>query len=532
MSNKSDFRLSLGQIMVRLAPLLLLGLVAFGEAASGARGHRPYEVGSKAIIYDTRAKHVVLEDERVRILTSTLENGGGLVAMDCVRSDPDALGCLPLGHFAGNSDGTERRLPANLHCDTQLIVADAWEGLSAFCFERTTPPARKDFVARAIRRVAAVITGGPEVVGRLRAGSVAALLPSTRQTCPESECLDVAHGGVAVDDAGDITLTEPHADRITTFRLGLRPPGRVREAEVIGKVQYSGRAGMLLHDVARVPGGGLVVAESSSTDPKLSSVRLFLNGEPKGEALVSGVYAGHPVGLWFSRDTQRLYITDVSDGVQRWMYVERTNGQWSTPRTFWAAADSSSETPLLRHVITGWNAAAAGDESREIVFAGGSDGLYVIDPAGLLLAKYVLGRSLSGLDWGRSGELFFASGRFIGVLHVAENVHPIKGYTPGGPPMPSQNPVQNDLAPSPPQAVDTPALVTTPPIVKPPPPGAAGANPVQTDQLPSPPRRVDAPTPVTAPPTVNPPPPGTAGEKPRPKKPRPRLPVNPACICR
>jgi hypothetical protein len=491
MSNPSDFRLSLGQILARLAPLLVLGIVAFGEAASGARGYRPYEVGSKAIIYDTRAKNIVLKDERVRVLDSSLESGGGLVAIDCVNRDADGLGCLSLESFAGTSDGPDKPFPPGFQCDTQLIVADAWEGLSAFCFERTTPPARKDFVARAIRKFAAVITGGPEVVGRLRAGSVAALLPSTRQTCPESECLGVEHGGVTVDDAGDITLAEPHTDRITTFRLGLRPPGRLRGAEVIGKVQYSGRAGMVLHDVARVPDGGLIVAESSSADPKSSSVRLLMSGEPTVE-LVSGVYAPHPVGLLFSRDTQRLYLTDVTDGVQRWMYVERTSGQWSTARTFWTAA-GGSESRVLRHLITGWNDSATGEESREIVFAGGSDGLYVIDPAGLLLAKYSLGRPVSGVDWGGSGELFFSSGRIIGVLRVAPNVHPMKGSTSGAHPPHS------------------------------------GASPGDTDSGLVLQRPLNTTKPVS---TIGPLPPGPRGDKGRSGKFRSRPPVKPQCVCR
>jgi hypothetical protein len=242
---------------------------------------------------------------------------------------------------------------------------------------------------------------------------------------------------------------------------------------------------MMLNDVARLPGGGLVVAESSSTDPKLSGVRLLMNKGSTGEDLVPGMYAPHPVGIWFSRDTQRLYVTDVSNGVQRWMYVEHANGKWSTPpRTFWTTADTGSKLPVLRHLITGWNDAAAAEESREIVFAGGPDGLYVMDPAGLLLAKYSLGRPLSGLDWGRSGELFFSAGRFLAVLRVSDKVHPVNGSTLASRPVlprpdplvtqpPDNNPLPQPIDTNPSVRVTTPvsfakAQLNSPPVDKPP----------------------------------------------------------------
>jgi hypothetical protein len=490
MSKESDFRLNLWQCVVRLGPLLLLGGLAFGEAARGARGERPYEVGSKAIVYDSRAAKILLKEARMRVLSPALENGGGLLAIYCADRDrdPDGLRCLPLHHFGEGSGSRTKRRPATDQCDTQIMVADAWEGLATFCVERTTEQKPQRYFAAKLSKYAAAITGGPEAVGQLRAASLAALRPSTRQTCPDSECLDVEHGGVAVDDVGDITLTEPHTERITTFRVGLRPPAAIREpdAEAIGKVQYSGRAGRKLHDVSTVPGVGLVIAESSSANPTASSVRLLVNGEAPGVELVSGLYAPRPVGVWFSRDTKRLYVTDVSHGVQRWMYVEQAaDGSWSTPRTFWTTADSGSKPPLLRHLITGWNSAAGSEESPEIVFAAGPDGLYVIDPAGLLLGKYALGRPLSGLDWGKPGELFFSSGRFLGVLRVADAIHArnVDGPTPS-PPATVQPPT------------DTRVPVTTPSSTKPLPLG----SPV--------------------------------GDKSRPKKPTPNRPATPTCICR
>jgi hypothetical protein len=456
MTNKSDFHLSMGQILVRLAPLLLLGIVAFVEAASGARGDWPYEVGSEAIRYDDRADKIVVEHERPRVAAS-LENGRGVVAINCRNGDADSLNCLPVEHFVSTgSSGSQIKL-ADIQCDTQVMVADAWEGVSAFCFERVNEPARKGFIALSLGELSDLITERPNEVGRLRATSVTGLLPSTRRMCPASECLDVEHGGIAIDDAGDLTVAEPHNDRVTTFRLGLRPPARLPNAEVIGKVQYSGRAGTQLHDVTSVPGAGIVVAESSPLDTKLSSVRLFTNSEAPPLELVSGVQAPYPVGVWFSRDTNRVYVTDVSNGVQRWLSVERVDGKWRTPRTFWSARDDSSKPPLLRHMITGWS-----EDGREVLFASGPDGLYVIDPAGLLLAKYSLQRPLRGLDWGRSDELFFSSGRLLSVLRVNETMRP---RNPNPPPVSTPAPPAAQPAA---QALPVKPALNTPPVRRPP----------------------------------------------------------------
>ena len=417
-------------ILARLGLLLALGGLAVIEAAfSGARTPRAYAVGSYAINYDASATGAVFPRERIQVLAPDLEEARGIIALDCAASDKAR--CLPReSEQKARAEATSRHAaPAEPWpaCDAQLLVLDAWEGLNTLCVKNHNPRLSASFVERVTQGISDWVSWTQHGGIRMRVESQARLLPVSRVRCPEGgTCLSVEHGGLALAEDGDVLAAEPHHNRVTVFNVGNQWPGEPGSGpELIGRHAYSAPGSAVIHDVTTLPDNSLAVIQSSEATPHLRGVFQVRGDGSAPTPIASATDVTRPVGVWYSHHTGRLYVTDASETEQRWMYFQRENGGWSAARGIWTTQQRSTP-PMLRHMVTGWTTE---QPAREVLFSAGPDGLYVIDPAGILLAKYVVGRPISGVDWGASrdamgndrayADLYLTSGRYIGVLRVA-----------------------------------------------------------------------------------------------------------------
>jgi len=408
MRTESAFRDALRQTVARA--FLLLALVGIGAvvAYSSRDQFRPYQVGSKAIRYDTRSDQVLDPSQRVTVMSAALEAGRGIAALRCQIPNESCIPRDALGK-TGESFGRDPGDPSRTRCDTQLAVADVWDAFSIFCADRVTlkEPDITPLLGRAAGFFVEERRGEALVVNPQQA-----LFPATRtEVCPESDCAPVDHAGVTVVNTS-LLLSEPHSQRVTEFKVSIQggTSGAFR------RVVYSAPANEIVHDLAWLGGNRFVAttSEASGSSPGDLSVALKIGATDSPSIDTRKLEGfGVPVGVAYSsqRGRRRFYVADVADKVLRWSYVEPNESGVGQTRAFWTMR-LDRPAPRLLHMVT-----AMAPWGGEIVFAGGPDGLYVFLPdEGVLLARYILGRPVEGISWGRPGELFLTAGRYLCVL--------------------------------------------------------------------------------------------------------------------
>jgi hypothetical protein len=371
MIRKTELQHARWPVIVRLAlfcGLLAIFLLRIPRCSPGA-----YRIGTGAIVYNNEATQYIDTREHVQVLDSHLEEGRGIVA----RVD------------AGSG--------------VNLLVADTWEAVHEY--EISDADAPRSW-----------------------------LQPDAEAICPEGECARIEHGGFVTNGTGAVVLCEGHARRLLAWKLTSNNPGKPDQYEYAGsyRTHFSGAP----LDAVAVADGTLVVAlsaaiEETDTSGRPKSGELLLHkSEPKEVTESTNLRVNHPVGLAFSRDENLLYVADVSAGQLTWRYFRYRDGRFTEAGVVWnLPLPARSAWPRLHHMVvgrTGPASAAAeaksrtgrspGDKPSEAVFAGGPDGLYVFRGEGGLLAKYYLGAPVSGLAWGRNGELFMTIGRRVASL--------------------------------------------------------------------------------------------------------------------
>jgi hypothetical protein len=258
-------------------------------------------------------------------------------------------------------------------------------------------------------------------------------MPSSRtEVCPEEACSSVEHGGLAAVGT-TLLLSEPQRQRVAAIPLDpASPPGAVPA------VPYSAPANGRVYDVAAMGDAQFVVttierapdgkAEGPNASATLQIGSLVAAAAPPKAHKLPGV--GIPLGVAYSTtpERSRFYVADLLGDTVRWSYHDQRDGQLGPPRTFWTMKVEGAP-PALMHMVLG--VLPGGDE---VVFAGGPDGLYLFHPDdGALLAKYILGRPVQGLSWGRPGELFMTTGRYLCVLRTLAIFEPGKSPSPAPP---------------------------------------------------------------------------------------------------
>jgi sugar lactone lactonase YvrE len=249
--------------------------------------------------------------------------------------------------------------------------------------------------------------------------------PRAAEVCPERHCISVDHGGLLLDRAGDLLLSDTHVGRLV-----------VRDGV---SFEFKGTVGTItlfrkVHDATMLPDGMLIVGESDleDVDPEGRPTRGALYSVSSDRTEKIDVVVSHPVGVAYSPAEQRLYVSDLGTTSKRWIYLQRAGRQWRQTGVLWSEPIAGVRTrPLLQDIAigTGRVASSAGlnqaeaavaerEAAREIVFAAGLDGIYVFHPDGALLAKYVLGDVVTGLAWGDNGDLYLTSGRRVGMLRT------------------------------------------------------------------------------------------------------------------
>jgi hypothetical protein len=356
------------QIAARVVLPVIALLVAVGVAVWGAAS--AHEIGTHAIVFDTRAWNTLLVDgegksqpgHRIRVVDFGLEEGRGLAFR------------------------TERLADKVVE---HVYVADAWDAIFDCELERR-PIRCRDDRQTPLRR-----------------------LPVT-EICPSGECAPVEHGGMTI--GGDwLYVADAHQRKVTMRnladpRLGTRTIGD-------GVVRR-------IHDVVRVASNGQVVAESAvddgvvlardeKADPAETEGAVYELSDAGVRRNIEARFT-HPVGLAYSSLRKRLYVVDVRGRTQTWRYFERVETTWREKGVLWSETIAHAERwPRLQSMAIGTSVA-----NEEVVFAAGPDGLYLFHADGTLLAKYLLGAPVSGLTWGRNGELFMTVERRLCVLQT------------------------------------------------------------------------------------------------------------------
>jgi sugar lactone lactonase YvrE len=346
-----EFRAKVLQIGRRLLIVLVPVAVLALQPPTGWT----YRIGSKALVYDQRARYFVDPAARIEVVYSNLEQGRGL-AYDASRST--------------------------------LVVADAWQGILPL---KMPPPVQP---------------------------------PRARDVCPEEHCVSVDQGGLLLDRAGDLLLSDTHVGRLV-----------VRDGATFEfKGTVGGTVFRKVHDAVMLPSGVLMVGESDLEDldpegrpTKGALYQVFSDRTERIDASVS-----HPLGLAYSPGERRVYVSDVGPSLKRWLYFQEGGGAWKQTGVLWSEPVVGIRTrPLLQDIVIGTGSvdatermnveevkAAEREAAREAIFAAALDGIYVFHPDGALLAKYVLGDVVAGLAWGDNGELYLTSGRRVGRLQT------------------------------------------------------------------------------------------------------------------
>jgi sugar lactone lactonase YvrE len=249
--------------------------------------------------------------------------------------------------------------------------------------------------------------------------------PRAGEVCPERHCISVDHGGLLLDRAGDLLLSDTQVGRLV-----------VRDG---ASFEFKGTVGSItllrkVHDATMLPEGVLIVGESDleDEDPEGRPTRGALYAVSADRTEKIDAVVSHPVGLAYSPGERRLYVSDLGAAMKRWIYFQRAGSQWRQTGVLWSEPIAGLRTrPLLQDMAigtgrvdssAGLNPAEASvaerEAAREVVFAAGLDGIYVFHPDGALLAKYVLGDVVTGLAWGDGGDLYLTSGRRVGMLRT------------------------------------------------------------------------------------------------------------------
>jgi sugar lactone lactonase YvrE len=362
-SRRSDSREAGRQIVVRIGVLVIVMVVVIVLAMVGGRSS--YEIGSRPVVYDGRARNFI-GNGRIRIIDYGLEAGRGLA-------------------YDSNTD--------------RLFFADAWDAIQV-CRPQRSPD-------NAIEKVSCHEDDR---------------LPKTN-ICPDGECVPVDLGGLVLDADGHLLVAIRHQRRLLLRDLNQNGIATNFGSVIRGDV----------HDAASVAPGIVVVGETVeevSDDGRRRQVgRLFEVGAEKPVPI--DVRVARPVGLAYSQDRQRLYVADIDNGSERWrFYVKNAAGNWIEAGMVWTEQLPSGERePSLQSmvVVKGTVGACAKSTSPECeaIFAAGPQGLYVFDPDGGLLAKYLVGGGVTGLALSppkgeeRESELFMTLGRRLAVLKIS-----------------------------------------------------------------------------------------------------------------
>jgi sugar lactone lactonase YvrE len=354
MKNSSTGELSLkgSQITKRLTLAVCVPMLAV--LFSWPLNHTKYAIGSRALIYDDRAQYFIDPDERIQVIYSNLEEGRGL-AYDARRPQKP-----------------------------RLIVADAWEGILGLELPDPVPPADKS------------------------------------KFCPGRHCISVDHGGLQLDRNGDLLLSDTHEGRLV-----VRDAVTFEVKHAIGNKLFRN-----IHDVAALSQDEFIVSESDinelDAEGKPTHGALYrIRTNQVDEIVKDGL--SHPVGLALSPGERRLYVADFGTEMKRWLYFEESGPTWTPAGVLWSERIAKGQKrPALQDMAIGTGRipdkkSEAPQEvmkqlTREAVFAAGLDGLYIFHPDGTLMAKYVIGDTITGVTWGEEGVLYLTSGRRIGRL--------------------------------------------------------------------------------------------------------------------
>jgi sugar lactone lactonase YvrE len=235
--------------------------------------------------------------------------------------------------------------------------------------------------------------------------------------CPDGDCEPIEHGGLLVVGQ-QLVVSDEHQRRLLVRGLA---SDQSQKLESMGKTVL-GR----VHDAASIAPGTIVVAESAAgNDERVDDADRQKAPHHRGAVYTlshTGVREDvkaefeDPVGVAYSARDKRLYVADISPNAETWRYFDREPSGWTEKGILWTAPiKSPTERPRLQSIVIGVDR----ERSSEIIFAAGPDGLYLLDPAGVLLAKYMLSAPVSGLTWGDGGELFMTVGRRLCVLMTA-----------------------------------------------------------------------------------------------------------------
>ena len=361
-SRRSDSREAFQQIAVRIG--VLVGVLAAVVWFATRQNRTSYQIGSRPIVYDGRARNFI-GNGRIRIIDYGLEAGRGLA-------------------YDSKTD--------------RLFLADAWDAIQV-----CTPQRSGDLIESVSCRESD-------------------RLPKTN-ICPDGECVPVDLGGLVLDGDGHLLVAIRHQRRL--LLRDLNPNG---VATNFGSVIRGD-----VHDAVSVAPGIVVVGETIeevSDDGRRRQVgRLFEVSVEKPVAI--DVRVTRPVGLAYSQDRQRLYVADIDNGSERWrFYVKNAAGNWIEAGLVWTEQLRSGERePSLQSMVvakgTAGDCAKSSSPDCEAIFAAGPQGLYVFDPDGGLLAKYLVGGGVAGLALSppkgkeRESELFMTLGRRLAVLKIS-----------------------------------------------------------------------------------------------------------------
>jgi hypothetical protein len=432
MSTSTVFGAVLLNLVVRWG-LLLLAFVVFTLVLADARspGASAYHIGSKPLVYDSRASGVLEPENRVEVVSADLEDGRGIVVLSC-GADPAA--CFRL----------------NKTCNEQVVVADAWDALSVLCTGREAPESLRS------RAIAPIIAGYHWARGQPLPDPAGARWlrtpPTMAPICPEAACASLDYGGLA-RAAGGVLSAQRRLGRVTLWPFQADgPPQPTATADVQALARSHGPTSSgTVYDVAATGGSQFLVSEFIEADvrePKGTAIgRLYLgsivrespeqpstpkidqSGVELSMSELSTTGLGRPLGVAFSSIANRVYVADADATSLRWSYYDRGPGQW-VRHTFWSIRRESEQPwPELQHMIV----VKTGKD--ELVIAAGPDGLYVLHPDdGQLIARIALGVPVQGLAVAAttSGQwLYMTIGRrYLGRLQLKVGEAPAAGIGP------------------------------------------------------------------------------------------------------
>jgi hypothetical protein len=362
-TTSSFFSPALRQIVARMViPVAIAAFAAWRASSGNASAH---QIGTHAIVFDQARAYEFLgtrSTERIRVVDFGLEDGRGIAY-----------------------DRTTKR----------VYVADAWDTIHECELERR------------ILDAATAVSCKP-TPGRLPDITV----------CPDGECAPVDHGGVLFDSA-HLLIADAHQGRVLKRSTDRTGPTESLNRTVLRRV----------HDIARIGPNSYIVSESAfpkrprddNADEPADDGRGAVHIVTDGRVTPVDATFTHPVGVAYyekrlSPDvlSRRLYVADISDGVERWRYFEAADGTWKERGILWTQPLRDAEQwPPLQAMVIGYDS-----RGNEAIFAAGPDGLYLFDPIGTLIAKYALGTPVAGLAWGEEGELFLTVDRKLCMLQT------------------------------------------------------------------------------------------------------------------